>query len=244
MATFTRVAHVSLSPEERGGEGLRERGSSILRLLFCLTLCLNTAHAAETPSAPPPATSTAEASPTNAVPKFQVTTAKDTSPTGGEINRGIIVARKHQFSFVLPPAFLAQTEASQQKLMLVSRDKEGFISAHIHETDSPAPELKPEALRSHVLEKFPNGRIVDEFAANLESLSGPAFAVQWRSPSGLVLMAIVARVPYQGGYLEFNVSAPVQRAEEFRNAWFSLLLSFRTSRVGEKLEVQQFLPDL
>ena len=178
-------------------------------------------------------------------PKMKLRLHQEQAPHGGQITRGVLVAETNQFSFVMPPGFGSHAEPSQKTVTLTSRDYACSMIMRIHESFKPsAIQPKPEALRAQVLARYTKAVIVDEFTAAVESMSGPGVEVEWQPENASPSTSRVALVPYPGGYLEFIVQAPTTQIRKYDQAFNQLLLSFRASPIGVKLEMQPFLKDL
>jgi hypothetical protein len=188
----------------------------------------------------------AQDSKTNAEPpKLEARFYQQNTPFSGEITRGILVAKESQFSFVMPAGFRHQIDPAEKKVSLTSTNYTCAITAKIFEkaTDGPA-DLKSDTLRARVLGRHKDAKVVDEFNASIESLSGPAFELEWLSDAGLKMTMRTAFVPYPAGYIEFTVQAPTAEIRRYDQPLNQLLLSFRTSPLGKELAVQEFLPEL
>ena len=178
-------------------------------------------------------------------PKMKLRLYQEQAPHAGHITRGILVAETNQFSFVMPVGFGSHAEPSQKTATLTSRDYACSIIIRIHESfKQAATQPKPEALRAQILARYTKAKIVDEFTAAVESMSGPGVEVEWQPENASPSTSRVALVPYPGGYLEFIVQAPTNQIRKYDQAFNQLLLSFRASPIGVKLEVQSFLNDL
>jgi hypothetical protein len=177
--------------------------------------------------------------------KLQARFYQQATPFSGEITRGVLVAQARQFSFVIPSGFRRQVDAAEKKLSLISTGFTCEITATICEaaTDGPV-DLKPDVLRERVLSRFNSARIVNEFDAFIESMSGPAFEAEWKSDAGMKMTTRAAFIPYPGGLIEFSVQAPTSEIRKYDQSLNQLLLSFRSSAMGEKLPVQEFLTEL
>ena len=178
-------------------------------------------------------------------PKLEARFYQQDTPFSGEITRGILVAKDSQFSFVMPLGFRRQIDAAEKKISLTSTSYTCAITAKIFETSTDGhAELKPDVLRSQVLIQHKDARIVDEFNASIESMSGPAFELEWVSEMGKKMTTRVAFVPYAAGHIEFTVQAPTNEIRQYDQSLNQLLLSIRTSPVGKDLAVQEFLSEL
>jgi hypothetical protein len=177
--------------------------------------------------------------------KMEARFYRQATPFSGEITRGILVAQARQFSFVVPSGFRRQVDTAAKKLSLISTGFTCEITATIRETATDgAIELKPDVLRERVVSRLNNARIVNEFDASIESMSGPAFEMEWKSDTGTRMTMRAAFVPYPGGHIEFSVQAPTGEIRKYDQSLNQLLLSFRSSGAGEKLPVQEFLSEL
>jgi hypothetical protein len=203
-------------------------------LARCLPVLLAWAACGEEPSKP-----------AEDQPKLQARFYQQATPFSGEITRGILVAKESQFSFVLPVGFRQQVNSAERKISLTSTSYTCAITARIFETsiDGQA-DLKPDTLRARVLGEHRDAKVVDEFNASIESMSGPAFEVDWVSESGQRMTTRAAFVPYAAGRIEFTVQAPTAEIRQYDQPLNQLLLSIRTSPVGKELAVQEFLSEL
>ena len=177
-------------------------------------------------------------------PRTEARFFNQTTPFAGEITRGIIVAETNQFSFVVPPGFRRQFDAAAKKISLTSTSYTCSITAILHESAIEGKaDLKPDSVRQLLISRYKNARVVDEFNASIESMSGPAFELEWPAESGL-MSTRAAFVPYPGGHIEVTVQAPASEFRAYDQSLFQLLMSFRTSPVGTKLAVQEYLSEL
>lgn len=178
-------------------------------------------------------------------PKLDARFYQQNTPFSGEVTRGILVAQASQFSFVMPPGFRRQVDAAEKKISLTSTSYTCAITAKIFESASDGQkDLKPDALRAEVLGRHKDSKIVDEFKASIESMSGSGFELEWVSERGQKMTTRAAFVPYAAGHIEFTVQAPTSEIRQYDQSLNQLLLSFRTSPVGKELAVQEFLPEL
>ena len=74
-------------------------------------------------------------------------------------------------------------------------------------------------------------------------MSGPAFEIEWPAEAGK-MSTRAAFIPYPGGHIEVTVQAPTAEFRSYDQALFQLLMSFRTSPIGTKLAVQEYLSEL
>jgi hypothetical protein len=176
-------------------------------------------------------------------PKIEARFYNQTTPFNGEIIRGIIVAETNQFSFVVPPGFRQQVDPASKKVTLTSTNYVCAIVASIHEAAVQGPsDLNPDSVRQRLLARYKDARIVDEFTASIESMSGPAYELEWTGDAGK-MSTRAAFIPYPGGHFEVTVQAPTKKIRSYDQSLFQLLLSVRTSPIGAKLAVQEYLAE-
>lgn len=182
---------------------------------------------------------------TGTEPKLKSRFYQQQTPFAGEITRGVLTAQQTQFSFVLPAGFRSDTASASKKFSLISTSFTCSITAEIHETAVEGKaDLKPETAREQIVSRHAGTKIVDEFSANLESMSGPAFEAEWKSEAGTLMTTRTAFVPYAAGHIEFNFQAPASEIRRYDYAFNQLLTSFRSSPVGAELVVQEFSEEL
>lgn len=177
-------------------------------------------------------------------PKIEARFYNQSTPFAGEITRGIIVAETNQFSFVVPNGFRQQIDPKAKKVTLVSTNLLCAIVATIHEAAIEGKaDLQPDSLRQLVLSRYKDAKVVDEFNASIESMSGPAFEIEWTNDLRK-MSTRAAFIPYPGGHLEVTVQAPARIFRSYDQSLFEFLLSVRTSPAGSKLPVQEYLTEL
>ncbi len=177
-------------------------------------------------------------------PKLAGRFYQHSTPHAGEVTRGILTAATHQFSFVVPEGFRRQIDLKDKSIFLTSTSRTASLTAKICETavDGSA-DLKPESVRQRVLDRYQNSRIVEEFNASIESMSGPAFEIEWPGQA-CKMSSRVAFIPYPGGHIEVTVQSPSAEFRSYDAALFRFLISVRTSPVGSKLPVMEYLTEL
>lgn len=209
----------------------RNRIHSVIAIALISTAALDGSSQTSAPETPPEK------------PKIEARFYNQTTPFNGEIIRGIIVAETNQFSFVVPPGFRQQVDPASKKVTLTSTNYACAIIASIHESAVQGPsDLKPDSVRQRLLARYKDARIIDEFTASIESMSGPAFELEWTGDAGK-MSTRAAFIPYPGGHFEVTVQAPTKKIRSYDQSLFQLLLSVRTSPIGAKLAVQEYLAE-
>ena len=166
------------------------------------------------------------------------------TPYAGEVTRGIITAATNQFSFVIPPGFKKLVDIKGKTLTLNSTSMTATLTFKISEDAVEGKtDMSLGALKEAVLKRFKDGRIVDEFGGTIESMSGPGFEVEW--PGAVCRMSSrIAFVPYAGGHIEIVVQSPTAEFRAYDVPLATFLLTIRTSPVGTKVPVIEYLSEL
>jgi hypothetical protein len=84
-----------------------------------------------------------------------------------------------------------------------------------------------EAIRKLVLQRFPEGEIVREFAGHTGNGQGTTFELERRFAADLQLTTRVTLVPFEGGIIELELTAASAQFEKCTAAYGCLLTSFR-----------------
>ncbi len=177
-------------------------------------------------------------------PQVEAKFYQESTPYSGEVTRGIITAATNQFSFVIPNGFRRLPEISGKSVTLTSTGRTASLVFRIFETAVDGGfDFKPERLRENVLGRFKNAQVVDEFPAYIGSTNGPAFEVEW-SGQNCKMASRVAFVPYSGGHLEVTVQSPAVEIRSYDSAFSSFLMMIRSSPIGTKLPMVEFLSEL
>jgi hypothetical protein len=115
-------------------------------------------------------------------PKLAGRFYQHSTPHVGEVTRGILTAATNQFSFVVPEGFRRRIDIKDKSICLTSASLTASLTAKICETVVDGQvDLKPESVRQLVLGRYQNSRIVEEFNASIESMTGPAFESSGRA---------------------------------------------------------------
>jgi hypothetical protein len=177
-------------------------------------------------------------------PKLAGRFYQHSTPHVGEVTRGILTAATNQFSFVVPEGFRRRIDIKDKSICLTSASLTASLTAKICETVVDGQvDLKPESVRQLVLGRYQNSRIVEEFNASIESMTGPAFEIEWAGQA-CKMSSRVAFVPYPGGHIEVTVQSPTAEFRSYDAALFRFLISVRTSPIGSKLPVMEYLTEL
>lgn len=154
----------------------------------------------------------------------------------------MISSRTNRFSFIIPPGFKTGKTDAGRKIVLLHPGQPGHLEIVIHEgnqgivgaqsADSSGPGLEvSEKLTAHyrkiVTQRFPEGKIVDEFVASTGELAGPAFEIRWINDLQQSMVTRLAFVPFDGGVIEFTQQADASDIKNLATPFNSLLLTFR-----------------
>ena len=188
-----------------------------------------------------------EAGATNAA-SFRLAVTRHELEGLGHYFRAVATVGTNQFAFVVPKGYSMRADEANRQLRAVERDDKCAITVRLVGTPTNAVDkasggLKPEVFRELVLQRFPNGRILEEISLTAAGRAGPAFDLAWKSEAGLTLQSRLAFIPSPAGIIEFHLLTSATEVQEFRYALNSLMLTLRVAENG-RLELPELSPKL
>lgn len=162
-------------------------------------------------------------------------------------NRALISSQANRFSFIIPSGFSLDKIEGGKKVILTHPNIDGYLGIVIHEKPSESMSSPLAAVnaklfdqfRKKVEARFPGSKLTDEFTVSTAGFSGPAFEVDWIPKARFVNSTRMAFVIFPGGTIEFTQYASKKEMRRLDSSFNRLLLSFRASAKGEKLEFIQ-----
>jgi hypothetical protein len=141
----------------------------------------------------------------------------------------------NQFGFVMPAGFRLETQDAQ-KVTLVSADFNCLLTFRVVEPLPPGvTALDPAPYRALVLSRRRGGKIIAEFSQAAASRRGPGFDVRWNADGTVPRHEHVLFVPSDAGVLEFALVSSPERFETGRQAFNTLVLTFRAAEADGRL---------
>lgn len=149
-------------------------------------------------------------------------------PERGDVLSYLLLAEESQFSFIPPPRWQVRSNARKREISLMPTNLLASLRIHVARLDSPGrPEVNGSALRAEVQSRFPGAKLVREFTCHTSGSHGMAFDLERPAANRLRIMTRVAFVPFSEGWLEFTLSGPPAKFEQYHLTFGNLLASFR-----------------
>lgn len=169
----------------------------------------------------------------NAAPSLQVTSHVEHPPETGEITIYTVSSPLGEFSFLPPKGWRLQVDAPARQLFLHSPDDTSHLEiTFARPNPALAPDASTNALREHILARFPAVEILEEFPAYTSGLTGYGFEIRWNPAPEVTSVARMAFVPRPAGTLEFRLTTLPTQFATIRPIFGALLTSFSERAAG------------
>ena len=175
---------------------------------------------------------------------FHVQAFRETVAPRWAVVRGVMTFGVHQFTFVVPSQYRMQSDSNTLCISLnyvgdieqfgFSRIVIKLTPAALFVTNTPGPGL----LREQWLAEYAPCTVLGEFTVAIGPWPGLGVEAWKSSDQGLTSMMRMANVSLPDAVLELCQTTALQRAAYHRAAYYQLLLSFRETPVGTKLQYQ------
>lgn len=158
-----------------------------------------------------------------------------------QVRRVFVTCGTNQFVFVAP--YGLRIDANPDRVALVSTDSTYFLAFRILSTAVADPNPgNTDFHREFLLNQFPGAKVMEEFSKTAAGRNGPACELRVKIAGGVERAVWVALIPSAAGVLEFTLNADFSKSADARNAFNSLLRTFRSNESG-KLEITALVPD-
>ena len=148
-----------------------------------------------------------------------------------QVRRVFVSCGTNEFVFAVPVDLRVDVRAN--KVTLISPDASYFLSFRIVlPADSDSGGSITDPYRRHVMDQFPDAKIVEEASQSAAGRSGPAFEMQWKAGSGPERNVRVALIPSPAGLLEWSLNADSAKVAAGRSASSYLLRTFQSNERG------------
>lgn len=179
--------------------------------------------------------STAKATETNTV-AFQLATYKEPLLGREPVTRASLSCGNKRFTFLVPNGY--RVDASDPaKVVLTSGDFRSYITLRAANLTCGEKAPQETECKARLLEKYPEANIIEEFTSSAGGFAGPAFDLRSKTEGGAITAARVAYIPGLSGALEFSLVTSPEQFGKSLGQLHSVMLTFRASEVGGKVEV-------
>lgn len=185
---------------------------ALLATVSCLTAALTAADAPGGKPGPPP---------------FELIPRIERAPEMGELTCYDLQTARGRFTFLPPGGWKADLRRDEQRLILRAPDYTAQIEIRMAPANPAlAPKPNPDALRPQVLDRFPSGRLLEQFTCYTDCAAGLAFDVEWRVSPNVRSTSRLAFVPCRGGTWEFCLTTTPEHWLRHQATLGALLTSF------------------
>ncbi len=146
----------------------------------------------------------------------------------GFVTNLVLYTARHEFSFLPPANWKMGVNTNEATVAWESSDLSSLISLKtVFSNNGRAPAISAAQLRPAIREHFAGARIVEEFVAYTGSGEGLAFDLEYVLAGRFRMNTRLAYVPFNGGLVEFNLTAPTDKFAQHQRELGLLLNSFR-----------------
>jgi len=140
-----------------------------------------------------------------------------------------------RMSFLSPAGWSVKPDAAKKTVQLLPEDlRAGIRIKIVLEENGGKPELKAEQLRQKVLERYPGAKITHEFRCYTSGEEGLAFDIERLVEEKIAASARIAFVTFDGGTVEFELTANTKTFADYHLRFGALLSSFRIGPAASK----------
>lgn len=162
-----------------------------------------------------------------AVPRFELGLRLVEAPEMGTITNRLIHTDSGTFAFMAPPLWRMDAIPGEAQVSFRTSDY-SRISIRLDEQRlEPNQVLSREALRTRLLQRLPESRLLDEGTLHSEAESGPWFEVAWRDPVAGPQHARMAYIAFDRTVFEFSLLGPPDQLRRCTSTFQDLVTSFQ-----------------
>jgi hypothetical protein len=147
-------------------------------------------------------------------------------PERGEVASYVLLAGSNRFSFLPPAAWRISGNAEKREVILLSHDQIVSISFRI----VGKGKQDVDRWREEVVRRYPSATMVNEFICYTRDGHGICFEFQRTASKKSKLSTRLAFVPFSDGTVEFLLTAPNEKSEEYSFAFANFLTSFHSEK--------------
>jgi len=149
-------------------------------------------------------------------------------PERGLVTAFVLKVQTNRFTFLAPPEWRVTCEASESKIVLLSKDLSMCILIHVRSipksTDKP---LEINLLRKKIKQRFANARIVTDFPCYCSSQQGHAFQLERTAVNDVRMSSCIAFYYIGGWEIEFEFTTTTKHYKERFQFFANLMGSFQ-----------------
>jgi len=166
--------------------------------------------------------------------KFDFSVSKAVRPEIGLVSSCLLSTERSSYTFLPPNGWRIETDPQEKRINMTSADKTILTIRLLDDGGEPASARSADVLRGLASSRYPEGRIVEEFACYTEGASGKAFDVEFKSSVGTKMKSRLVFVWVGGQTIEFLLTAQSNRFQGDSMTLSSLLATFQVSRPEDR----------
>jgi hypothetical protein len=162
---------------------------------------------------------------------FRLFTQPLSIPERGGVTSYALLTGNNRFSFLPPAGWRISANAEKREVTLLSHDQIVGISLKIVVDGIGAREQQDlNKWRQEVLRRYPGAKIVNESICYSRDVRGICFEFLRIASKKAKLSTQLAFVPFSDGTVEFLLTAPSEKSEDYTFIFANLLTSFHSER--------------
>jgi len=162
---------------------------------------------------------------------FRLFTQPLSIPERGEVTGYALLAGSNRFSFLPPADWQISGNAAKREVTLMSHDQIVVMSFKIVVDGIGAREKQDlNKWRQEILKRYPGAQIVNESTCYSRDVQGICFEFLRIVSKKIKLSTRLAFVPFSDGTVEFLLTAPREKSEDYTFIFANLLTSFHSER--------------
>jgi len=148
-------------------------------------------------------------------------------PERGAVTSYVLQTSQERYCFLPPADWVVKENAATREVVMMAPTLTTSISFKILPANSDSSVgTDLEEWRKAILKQYPGARMVAESPCHTGTGAGTAFDLERTAANRLKISTRLAVVPMSGGRIEFNLTTPAGKLEEFHLAFGNLLTSF------------------
>jgi len=168
----------------------------------------------------------------HAAEQFRLFTRPLAIPERGTVTSYALQTSSNQFCFLPPPDWVVKESPTTREVIMMAPNLVTSIRFKPPETiPDPTVRADPGHWRKEILAKHPGAKITAEFPCYTGSGSGTAFDFERVSTNKSKVSMRMAFVPMPVGTVEFSLTTPAGKLDDYHLAFGNLLTSFRVESV-------------
>lgn len=172
--------------------------------------------------------------------RLEVTTEREPINTIDPLYRAYMTVGSEKFSFFVPAKFRLGGDTLHGRLTVSSFESDVNITLVFLDHLAGGRELSKDFCHEILAERYPNGKIVEEFTRPILGRGAITFDVEWKTADGLLQKARASFVPTVAGTMELTVSGGMKKFTASVQSFNEVAGSLEAA-VNGKLKVSHYL---